>query len=67
MSSELPPRPRAAQLLRDYQRADAERRAFGGQPEYRRQPGALEAASARAAEALQAWQAELNNDVEAGS
>jgi hypothetical protein len=62
----LPPaRPRAAQLLRDYVQADADRRAMAGLPEHRRSPEAIHEAMARATEAHQAWQAELRN-AEAG-
>jgi hypothetical protein len=70
MSDEQPPpapRPRAAALLRDYVQADAERRAVGALPEYRRSPEAAHQASERAAEAHRAWQAELaSGGVEAG-
>jgi hypothetical protein len=55
-------------LLRDYIRADAERRALGGLPEHLRTPGDAHLASKRADEAHRAWQAELSNGgPEAGS
>jgi hypothetical protein len=54
-------------MLRAYVQADAERRAVAGLAEHQRSPEMAHQASERAAEAHRAWQAELNNDVEAGS
>jgi hypothetical protein len=61
-------RPRARDLMLAYQRADADRRAIAAQPGYRRTAEAAHEASARAAAAHQAWQAELTSGgTEAGS
>ena len=58
---------RGRELLLAYDRADAERRALGAKPEYLRQPGEVEAASAKAAAAHREWQAEVRQaGMEAG-